>query len=84
MTDDTPHSRACGIETHPHGPKCASDCPTCQGESTPGYTVLTRVHACPMPLSGYSAGTVIRCNDCGQEWSLTLLGWLRTNKEPKP
>lgn len=24
-----PHSRACGITAHPHGPACAGDCPTC-------------------------------------------------------
>lgn len=26
---DLPHSRACGIRPHPHGPLCARDCPTC-------------------------------------------------------
>lgn len=31
-TDDCrPHSRACGIQRHPHGPQCARDCPTCHG-----------------------------------------------------
>ena len=24
-----PHSRACGIHWHPHGPRCADDCPSC-------------------------------------------------------
>lgn len=27
--DDRPHSRACGIYYHPHGPLCKRDCPTC-------------------------------------------------------
>ena len=24
-----PHSRACGVVPHDHGPRCARDCPTC-------------------------------------------------------
>lgn len=24
-----PHSRACGLSNHEHGPECARDCPTC-------------------------------------------------------
>lgn len=27
--DDRPHSRACGIRRHDHGPDCDSSCPTC-------------------------------------------------------
>jgi hypothetical protein len=27
--DQRPHSRACGIRNHPHGPECSPDCPTC-------------------------------------------------------
>ena len=35
--DPRPHSRACGIQPHPHGPlRCAGDCPTCH--RTPGGT----------------------------------------------
>lgn len=26
-----PHSRACGIQVHDHGPSCHSNCPTCHG-----------------------------------------------------
>lgn len=29
LTLEGPHSRACGINNHPHGPSCARDCPTC-------------------------------------------------------
>jgi len=29
--DARPHSRACGVEAHPHGSKCHSNCPTCAG-----------------------------------------------------
>lgn len=29
VLDQRPHSRACGWRTHPHGPDCARDCPTC-------------------------------------------------------
>jgi hypothetical protein len=28
--DNRPHSRACGLLLHPHGPECAVDCPTCR------------------------------------------------------
>jgi hypothetical protein len=28
-SNDGPHSRACGISPHFHGPSCATDCPTC-------------------------------------------------------
>jgi len=28
-----PHSRACGIEKHEHGPACHRNCPTCGGET---------------------------------------------------
>jgi len=27
--DKRPHSRACGLWEHPHGPRCHSNCPTC-------------------------------------------------------
>jgi len=27
--DNRPHSRACGIKPHSHGPECSPDCPTC-------------------------------------------------------
>lgn len=30
--DHRPHSRACGIAWHDHGPKCHSNCPTCGGK----------------------------------------------------
>lgn len=30
--DESPHSRACGITAHDHGPQCSADCPTCHGE----------------------------------------------------
>lgn len=29
---DGPHSRACGIGAHPHGPGCVMNCPTCHGK----------------------------------------------------
>lgn len=29
VEDRRPHSRACGIREHRHGPNCAIDCPTC-------------------------------------------------------
>lgn len=29
--DRRPHSRACTIQEHSHGPRCAGDCPTCFG-----------------------------------------------------
>lgn len=29
--DRSPHSRACGIRMHEHGPECFRDCPTCHG-----------------------------------------------------
>lgn len=31
--DSRPHSRACGIRRHEHGPDCHSNCPTCAGRS---------------------------------------------------
>lgn len=31
--DTRPHSRACGIAQHDHGPACSSNCPTCGGKS---------------------------------------------------
>lgn len=30
--DNRPHSRACGIGPHEHGPACHSNCPTCGGK----------------------------------------------------
>jgi len=30
-TTHRPHSRACGIRKHQHGPECNSNCPTCGG-----------------------------------------------------
>jgi hypothetical protein len=30
--DRRPHSRACGIKIHDHGPSCSSNCPTCGGQ----------------------------------------------------
>jgi len=30
--DQRPHSRACGMHAHPHGPDCHSNCPTCHGK----------------------------------------------------
>lgn len=29
LGDDRPHSRACGVNPHPHGPQCHPNCPTC-------------------------------------------------------
>jgi len=37
--EEGPHSRACGISNHPHGPQCHSNCPTCHGRP---YTVTER------------------------------------------
>ena len=31
-TDYRPHSRACGIRNHEHGPDCHPNCPTCHGK----------------------------------------------------
>jgi hypothetical protein len=33
-TDERPHSRACGIRPHEHGPECSTNCPTCQGSGS--------------------------------------------------
>lgn len=35
--DETPgpHSRACGMEVHPHGPACSDNCPTCGKNPNP-------------------------------------------------
>lgn len=30
-----PHSRACGISKHDHGPRCHRNCPTCHGAAIP-------------------------------------------------
>lgn len=30
--DRRPHSRACGISQHEHGPACSTNCPTCGGK----------------------------------------------------
>jgi len=30
--DTRPHSRACGVTTHPHGSACSDNCPTCHGK----------------------------------------------------
>jgi hypothetical protein len=30
--DSRPHSRACGISKHDHGPACSTNCPTCSGK----------------------------------------------------
>jgi hypothetical protein len=29
ILDNRPHSRACGVRRHDHGPECSIDCPTC-------------------------------------------------------
>ena len=29
--DEPPHSQACGVLDHGHGPDCHSNCPTCHG-----------------------------------------------------
>lgn len=29
--DERPHSHACGVKAHHHGPVCSFDCPTCHG-----------------------------------------------------
>lgn len=44
LKDSRPHSRACGISPHPHGPSCSSDCPTCHSLPAPG--VLPRSMDC--------------------------------------
>lgn len=46
--DERPHSRACGMHAHPHGPACAADCPTC------GWNRPRRTGVCsaPHPLDG--------------------------------
>lgn len=31
ISDQRPHSRACGMHAHDHGPDCHTNCPTCQG-----------------------------------------------------
>lgn len=31
--DNSPHSRACGIQPHEHGAACSKDCPTCGGNA---------------------------------------------------
>lgn len=31
--DRRPHSRACGIAAHDHGPACSTNCPTCHGKA---------------------------------------------------
>ena len=36
--DQRPHSRACGMISHPHGAACHPNCPTCHGD---GYTAPT-------------------------------------------
>jgi hypothetical protein len=41
-----PHSRACGMQEHPHGTACAMDCPTCHGRAA--------------ELSGYAHPTMPR------------------------
>lgn len=33
--EDAPHSRACGIVPHDHGPRCHANCPTCHGREFP-------------------------------------------------
>jgi hypothetical protein len=36
LTDDRPHSRACGWRDHAHGSDCSRDCPTCGGRPWSG------------------------------------------------
>lgn len=33
---ELPHSRACGVSKHDHGPDCHSNCPTCGGGKADG------------------------------------------------
>lgn len=33
VDDHRPHSRSCGINAHPHGTACGTDCPTCGGKT---------------------------------------------------
>jgi len=40
--DDRPHSRACGIRNHEHGPDCHSNCPTCHGQAPQPESVRKR------------------------------------------
>lgn len=35
---DAPHSRACGIRQHDHGPACHPNCPSCNGKPNPEET----------------------------------------------
>ena len=32
IPEEGPHSRACGFRSHPHGPACNRNCPTCHGQ----------------------------------------------------
>lgn len=42
-----------------------------------GYTIIHQPHRCPKPTTGdHTTGTVIRCNECGHEWSLSFFGWV--------
>lgn len=33
LAPNAPHSRACGIRKHDHGPDCHENCPTCGGKA---------------------------------------------------
>lgn len=39
-----PHSRACGMLEHPHGPACHSNCPTCGGRAAGSNARELEVH----------------------------------------
>lgn len=43
--DERPHSRACDVTPHSHGPGCHSNCPTCHGWPDPAADG-EHVHVC--------------------------------------
>lgn len=45
MTGQGPHSRACGVRRHEHGPDCHRNCPTCGGRGDAPPKALTDPHA---------------------------------------
>lgn len=51
-SDERPHSRACGITQHDHGPRCHSNCPTCgtSGVRTSPPAVPTKSSGEPIDL----------------------------------
>lgn len=64
--DQRPHSRACGIKIHEHGPACTPDCPTCQ----PDDLFKTRL---PTNAVAKAVAASPRRTD-GPGWSITVYG----------